>query len=302
MKAYVFTRRQFIKMSMGAAAVLGISQLPIPKKLFAQGGKPAVIWLEGQDCAGCTESVLSCLEPDLRDVILDVISIRYHETIMAGTGNVAEGALDAAIEEGGYVLVVEGSLPAADGRYLEVAGHALEDKFVEAAGNAAAILAVGACAAYGGIPRAGITDGQGVEYFLNKHDISKPLINLPGCPVHPTWFFDTVVAYLGGNIPALDQHKRPLRHFAQTIHDNCQRKGHYDHEEYLTDWNDPSQNNYCLLLKGCKGNETYADCPVIKWNEGTNYCIDNGAPCAGCTEPKFYHELSPLYVGKKSKE
>jgi hydrogenase small subunit len=296
MKSYVFTRRQFMKMSMGAAAVLGISQLRWPKLLMAQGNTPAVVWLNGQDCTGCTESALSCLQPDLRDVILDVVNIRYHETIMAGTGEVAEHALVSAIEAGGYVLVLEGSIPSADPRYLMIGGSPLESTFIAAASNAAAIIALGACAAYGGIVRATVSSGQGVEFFLNKHSISKPLINLPGCPAHPTWFYDTVLAYLNSGVPALDAYHRPLKHFSQTVHDNCPRKTHYDKGEYLSDWNDPNQKGWCMLLKGCKGYETHADCPSLMWNEGANWCINNNAPCAGCTEPKFYQNLSPLFI------
>ncbi len=304
MKVTVFTRRQFLKITMGAAASLGLSNLSRAGKLLAEDSpvkKQAVVWLEAQDCAGCTESILSCLEPDLRDVILDVIAIRYHETIMAGTGFAAEDALNAAIAEGGYVLVVEGSFPAYDPAYLKVAGESLEVKFVEAAQQAAAIIAVGACAAYGGIPRAGLPNGQGVSYFLNKHNINKPLINLPGCPLHPTWFFDTVLDFLDGKPIPLDAHKRPLKHFGYTVHDNCHRRSHYDQERYLHDWNNPSERQFCLLLKGCKGTETHADCPNIKWNEGANWCGENNAPCAGCTEPAFYEDFSPLYVGSKQK-
>jgi hydrogenase small subunit len=300
---FVITRRDFLKMTMASAAALGLSPLVRwPKLAEAADKKPAVVWLEGQDCAGCTESVVSCLTPDLRDMILDVVCIRYHETIMAGSGGVAEYALDEAIAEGGYVLVVEGSLPGFNPAFLEVAGHDLETKFVDAANAAAAIVAIGACATFGGIPRAGDTEpgqdtqGQGVDFFLDKHGIVKPLINLPGCPVHPTWFWDTVGAYLGGNIPQLDDDKRPLTHFGCTVHDFCPRKRFYKAGKFLTDWNSNRENGWCLLLKGCKGPETHADCVLIKWNEGANSCIHNNAPCAGCTEPKFYPEMSPLYV------
>ncbi len=303
MKSTVFTRRQFLKMLSGAAASLGMSQIPLANKLSAEdspGMKPAVVWMEAQDCTGCTESVLSCLEPDLRDVILDVVAFRYHETIMAGTGYVAESALSAAIAEGGYVLVLEGSLPAADPDYLTVGGVNGETRFAEAAAQAAAIIAVGACGAYGGIPRAGVPDGRGAAYFLSKHNIDKPLINLPGCPVHPAWFFDTVLDYLAGKSIPLDEHKRPLKHFGQTVHDNCHRRPHYENENYLYDWNEPGQRHLCLLLKGCKGPVTHADCPFIKWNERANWCGGNNAPCAGCTEPDFYEGFSPLFVGSKT--
>ncbi len=302
MKTRVFTRRQFLQISMGAAASLGLSNLTKAGKLFGEESvakKPGVVWMEAQDCTGCTESVLSCLTPDLRDVILDVVAFRYHETIMAGTGDVAEYALNEAIAEGGYVLVLEGAIPAYDSRFLQVAGHSVESKFVEAAQQAAVIIAVGACACYGGIPKAGLPDGRGAEYFLNKHNINKPLVNLPGCPIHPTWFYDTVLDYLAGNPIQVDSYKRPLKHFSQTIHDNCHRRSHYDNNRFLEDWNDPAQRNFCLLLKGCKGPNTHADCPLIRWNEGANWCGENNAPCAGCTAPQFYEDFSPLFVGSK---
>jgi hydrogenase small subunit len=302
MKTRIFTRRQFLKLSAGAAGALGLSTLPLGNKLLAQSTpakKPAVIWLEAQDCAGCTESVFACLTPDLRDVLLDVICVRYHETVMAGTGSVAEGALDAAIAEGGYVLVVEGSIPAADQRYLMVGGQSLESTFVQAATNAAVILAVGSCAAFGGIPRVGIPQGKEVSYFLNQYGISKPYINLPGCPTHPTWFFDTVLDYLGGQTIRLDRHKRPKRHFDTKIHTNCPRRGNNSSKKFLADWNEASQQGFCLYNKGCRGKETYSDCPTLKWNDGVNWCIGNNAPCSGCTEPEFYDEFSPLYARGK---
>lgn len=297
MNAKLFTRRQFLQLTLSAAATLGLSRLPMGEKLLAQSAstKPGVIWLEGQDCAGCTESVFSCLTPDLSSVLLDVIDIRYHETIMAGTGTTAESALDAAITDGGYVLVVEGSIPAADPRYLEVGGQSVESTFVQAAANAAIILAVGSCAAFGGIPRSGIPQGKPVSYMLSAHSISKPYINLPGCPLHPSWFYDTVLDFLAGKSISLDNSKRPLNHYGDKIHTNCPRRNSNSGKKFLSDWNSSSQQSFCLYSKGCKGKETYADCPTLKWNDGVNWCIGNNAPCSGCTESKFYDQLSPIY-------
>lgn len=298
MKAKVFTRREFLKLSISAAAALGLSRLPMGESLFAESTvskKPAVIWLEGQDCAGCTESVFSCLTPDLSSVLLDVIDVRYHETVMAGTGYGADDALNAAIAEKGYVLVVEGSIPSADERYLMVGGQSVESTFVRAAPNAAIILAVGACAAFGGIPRIGIPQGKPVSYMLASHSISKNYINLPGCPLHPAWFFDTVLDFLAGKNISLDRYRRPLNHYGFKVHSRCPRRDNNSAGRFLSDWNASSQQGFCLYNKGCKGKETYADCPSLKWNDGVNWCIGSNAPCSGCTEPKFYDELSPIY-------
>ena len=313
MKSFSMSRRNFMKFCIGSATVLGISTLaraepltegvpsPLLDEMNLPDTKPGVVWLEAQDCAGCTESVLSCLTPDIGEFVLDDVAIRYHETIMAGTGEKSEEALYGAIDQGGYVLVLEGSIPVTDTNYLTVGGVPVEETFRQAAGNAAIILAIGACAAYGGIPKAGLTKGEGARYFLDKYGITTPLINLPGCPVHPLWFYDTVYAYLNNTQIALDSDARPLNHYAWTIHDNCKRRQHYNAGRFLLDWNDPTQKQFCLLKKGCRGPRTHADCPVIKWNEGANTCIDNNAPCAGCTEPFFYHEDSGLYTPQEKK-
>jgi hydrogenase small subunit len=291
MTARVINRRDFLRLTSSAAAALGLSQLGLTQKLFAASKKPAVIWLEGQDCTGCTESVLSSLSPDVRDILLNTLCVKYHETIMAGTGTVAESALQSAISAGGYVLIVEGSIPSTDKRYLYVADKPFEDTFIAAASNATVILALGACASFGGIPKAGPSGGESVKYFLNKYGISKPYINLPGCPTHPTWFFDTVIAYLNGITIALDSNNRPTNHYGTLIHKQCTRTKN----RFLTDWNSTTQQNYCLSKKGCKGKYTYASCPSLKWNDGVNWCIGNNAPCAGCTQPEFYSGFSPLY-------
>jgi hydrogenase small subunit len=314
---FVITRREFIKMSMASAAALGFSPL-IRWPTLAQADdphtdpKPAVVWLEGQDCAGCTESVITY--EGIKGAILDAVAIRYHETIMAGAGTVAEvEALDAAIAQGGYILVVEGSMPGLEPEFLEVAGHPLEEKFYEAAKAAGAIAAIGACGAFGGIPRAGSTtagqdtQGQGVGFFIDRWNtenptdpIAAPLVNIPGCPVHPIWFWDTAVAVIdtlvnGAPLPALDEFNRPTLHFGCTIHETCPRERYYRQNRFLEDWNSSAQRKYCLLKKGCKGPVTYADCNVIKWNQGVNCCVQNNAPCSGCTEPLFYHELGSVY-------
>lgn len=301
LKARIITRRDFIKMVTAAASALGLAGL-LPSSFAEAATKPPVVWLHGQECTGCSESVISALpgpcwdQPNLIDVILDSIEVKYHETVMAAAGKPAEHALEETIKKGGYVLVVEGSIPAANKRYLYVGGKPLEGTFVEAAKNAAAILAIGACATYGGINRPTPSMGRGVDYFLQKYKINKPLINLPGCPVRPEWFVGTVIHYLTEkSAPPLDRFKRPIMYFGKTVHSQCPRQHHYNEGRFLLDWNDPNQIGYCLLYKGCKGYITFSDCPNLLWNDGANWCIGVNAPCAGCTESSFYPGLSPLY-------
>lgn len=298
-------RRDFLKYCAITAAALGLSELEFTTRLAqameTASNKPPVIWLEGQDCAGCTISFTGILNPPASSIILDKISLRYHETVMAAAGHLSEKVYHETVKKGGYVLIVEGSVPSADDRFCMVGGRPFRRIVEEAASRAAAIIAVGACAAYGGIPAATPSKGIG----LNKVLPGKPVINLPTCPVHPDHLAGTILYFLTtGKVPELDKIGRPVMYFRESIHDNCRRRAHFDAGRFLKDWNDPKQKDWCLFEKGCKGPVTYSDCAVRRWNNGINFCIDCGAPCQGCAEPGFYADMTPLYTveGKISKK
>ena len=296
------TRRDFMKYCAATAAVLGLSELEFATKvsevLAAARTKPPVVWLSGQDCAGCSISFAGSLYPSIADMLLGKVSLRYHEAIMAGSGHVAEGAYHEAIKDGGFVLCVEGSVPKADDRFCMVGGRPFRETVEEAGAKAAAIIAVGACATYGGIPAAGPTGAVGV----NKIITNKPIINISTCPVHADHLTGTVLYYLTTNkLPPLDKNGRPTMYFGELVHDNCRRRSYFDNYMFLNDWNDPNQKNWCLYEKGCKGPDTYSDCPVRRWNDGLNFCIDCGAGCMGCSEPDFYAGMSPLYTAESDR-
>ncbi|HCG99289.1 MAG TPA: Ni,Fe-hydrogenase small subunit [Actinobacteria bacterium] len=289
-------RRDFTKLCAAVAAVFGMPKAFSKDIAFAAENamkKPAVIWLEGQDCAGCSESLLASINPSVAEIVLDTLSIRYHETIMAASGHVAEKAREDTIKEGGYVLVVEGSIPTADDRFCMIAEKPFREILLETAKNAAVIIAVGSCATFnGGIPGATPSKGRGVMHFIKD----KPVINLPTCPLKPSRLVATVMYFLAsGKAPEMDKYGRPLAFYSTLLHENCPRRGHFERGEYVTDWNDPGQREYCLLLKGCKGPKTYTDCAQVWWNDGANFCINAGAPCSGCSQPEFYNVFSPLY-------
>jgi hydrogenase small subunit len=292
-------RRDFVKLCAAVAAAFNLPKsfsVDIAQAAEPTFKKPAVVWLEGQDCAGCSESLLSSLNPSVAEIVLDSISIRYHETIMAGAGKVAEDARMEAIKEGGYILVLEGSIPLADDRFCMIGGKSIREIFKETAAKASLIIAVGSCAFQGGgIPGAGPSTGRGVNDNLAL-TVGKPLVNLPSCPMKPDRLIATIMYYLmSGSVPPLDQLRRPLAFYGSLLHDNCPRRGQFDAGHFLSDWNDPAQRDYCLLLKGCKGPKTYTDCAKTWWNEGANWCIGAGSPCSGCSEPGFYAKFNPLY-------
>jgi hydrogenase small subunit len=292
-------RRDFLKYCVATAALFGISEFEFTTKLAhaveTASKKPPVIWLEGQDCAGCTIAFLGAMNPPVSSIILDKISLRYHETAMAASGHLSEVAYEETVKQGGYVLIVEGSVPAADDRFCMIGKHPFKKILEEAAANAAAIIAVGACATYGGIPAATPSKGIG----LNKALPGKAVINLPTCPVHPDHLVGTILYFLTtGKAPELDSIGRPVMYYRELIHDNCRRRGHFDAGQFLTDWNDPKQKDWCMLMKGCKGPVTNSDCPIRRWNDGINFCIDCGAVCMGCADPGFYAGMTPLYTAE----
>ncbi len=300
------TRKDFLKLAGASLLLLGLSRALTPqvaKAMEASVGKARVIWLEGQDCTGCTESFINSSDPSIASILLDTISLRYHETAMAGSGYKAEEAKAEAIKEGGYILVIEGSIPLAEnGRYCMIAGKPFKDIVREAAANAAAIICVGTCATYGGIPRSGPTDAVGYLYRGTQlhhyfDDVgNKPVINLPTCPLHVERLVAVIVHYLTFNdVPPLDSFQRPTAFYGQSQHDNCERRGNFEAGKFVTDWSNPSQNGWCLYLKGCKGPWAKQDCWKRLWNNRTNYCIKANVPCAACSEPEFYETFSPIY-------
>jgi hydrogenase small subunit len=304
LEIYGVSRRDFLKYCATTAAILGISELEFTSGIAhalekPTSGKPAVIWLEGQDCAGCSIAFTQILNPPAASIILDKISLRYHETVMAASGNLSEKVYHDTVKEGGYVLIVEGSAPSVDDRFCMIGGRPFREIVEEAAKNALAIIAVGACATYGGIPAATPTKGIGVSEILKRKDIKKPVINLPTCPVHPDHLAGTILYFLTtGKVPELDKIGRPIMYYRETIHDNCRRRAHFDAGRFLKDWNDPKQKDWCMFEKGCKGPVTTSDCPIRRWNDGISFCIDCGAVCMGCAEPSFYAQMSPLYTAE----
>jgi len=301
------SRRDFVALASMTAAYLGLSQALTPQIVEALqqvAGKPAVLWIDGQACSGCAESLLNNLEPSAASLLLDTISLRYNETVMAGSGHQAEEIKAQTIAAGGYVLCIDGGIPLAEGgKFCTIGGVKFTDTVRAAAKNAAVIICVGSCSSFGGIPRSGPTDAVGYLYRGKElhhffDDVgAKPVINLPTCPLHNERLVATIIHYLTfKTVPPLDAFQRPLAFYGRLQHDNCSRRGNFDARRFVTNYNDPAQQGYCLILKGCKGPIAFQDCQTRLWNNRTSYCINSSFPCMACSQPEFYGETSPLYA------
>ena len=153
------SRRDFVRVCSMAAATVGLSATAATKiaEAAARGLKPSVIWLHFQECTGCTESLLRTSAPGVGELILVLVSLDYHETLFAAAGHQAEAALHAAMtaNKGKYICVVEGAIPTKDdGIYCMIGGRTAIQILNEVAADAGAVIAIGSCASWGGIPSA----------------------------------------------------------------------------------------------------------------------------------------------------
>jgi hydrogenase small subunit len=295
-------RREFLHFCGVMASVLALPRAMAPKIAHAleTAQKPTLVWLEFQDCAGNTESFLRAGRPTAADIVLDTLSIDYHETLMAAAGHRAEEALARVVEEkqGEYLAVVEGSIPTgAGGAYCTIGGRAALDIAREVCGGAAATIAIGTCAAFGGIPAAS-PNPTGAVSVADAVPGLRNLIHLPACPANGENLAALIVYYLTyGRWPALDGHRRPLFAYGKSIHDGCERRAHYDAGQYVEQWGDEAhRQGHCLYKMGCKGPVAFQNCPEVGWNEGTNWPIGCGHPCVGCAEPDFWDRMTPFYA------
>ncbi|UCF09302.1 MAG: hydrogenase small subunit [Candidatus Bipolaricaulota bacterium] len=263
-----------------------------------------VLWLQTATCSGCSVSVLNSSAPRISDLLLQEVlpgrhvNLRFQATIMAGSGEAVLDVLEGTQRElpGGYVLVVEGSIPTTDGGIYGTLGEEpMVDRVLALAADASAVVALGTCASFGGIFAAGPnpTGCVSVTRLFEGRDLAAPVVNIPGCPPHPDWFVGTVATLLllGAEALELDEFGRPRRFFGRLIHENCPRRAYFDEGKFAKKLSDEG----CLYEMGCKGTVTHADCPLRRWNDGTNWVIGSGAPCNGCTEPEFPDLISPMY-------
>lgn len=285
------SRRDFLKFCTVMAASMGLPLEVAPRiaEAVTSPRRPPVIWLSGQACTGCVESLLRPSHPTLEHLILDLISLDYNETLNAGAGHQAYDVMHESIRDnaGKFILVIDGAIPVKDGGvYCMVAGRPFVDEVKEVAAKAGAVIAIGSCASWGGVASAdpNPTGATGLPKVLEGTTV----VTIPGCPPNGYNFLSTVLHYLTFNeLPALDAKGRPKFAFGRLIHENCERRPHFDAGRFAVKFGDDGhRKGYCLYKLGCKGPVTYQNCPSILYCDAGSgaWPVGTGHPCFGCSE------------------
>jgi hydrogenase small subunit len=284
-----------------------------------------VFWLAGMSCDGCSIGILGATSPSVESLLtgsLPAVPIVYlhHTAVQLEAGEAymepmrraAAGTLGAP-----YVVVYEGSvadesIANAAGGYWSACGEEVTadgshrqvpsaEWLSRLAPGAAAVVAVGTCATWGGIPAAygnltgsmGVMDLLGIDY---RSALGVPVVNIPGCaPVgdNITETLAAVLLFLQGvaPLPEFDELGRPAWLFGETVHRNCPRAGYYEEGTFAHEYG----GHECLVEIGCWG-------PVVNCNIASrgaiNHvggCMNAGGVCIGCTMPGFPDRFAPFY-------
>lgn len=285
------SRRDFLKFCSIMAVGMGLPVTAGVKiaQALADPKRPPVIWLSFQECTGCVESLLRSTHPTLENLLLNLISLDYSETLSAAAGKQAEAARDKSIADnkGSFILVVDGAVPTKDGGvYCRIAGKTALSILQEIAPKAGAIVAMGSCASWGGIAAAAPnpTGAKGIPEILTGSKV----VTIPGCPPNPYNLLSTLLHLITFHkLPELDPLGRPKFAYGRLIHENCERRPHFDAGRFAQHFGDDGhRSGFCLYKLGCKGPETYANCPSVLFGDagaGT-WPVGIGHPCFGCTE------------------
>lgn len=283
------SRRSFLKLSARLSVAMGLGATAIPRvaealEELAQGLAP-VLWLQGQCCSGCSVSLLNSEAVKPVKLLTHYLNLGFHQTLSAATGKLAVEVVNKIVSQGGYILIAEGAVPVKMPAACSFGEEPYAEQFIRAARQAKAIITVGTCASYGGVPAAenNPTGALNVPAFLKAQGLAVPVIRVPGCPAHPDWLVGTVVHTLKFGLPPMDGLGRPLAYYSKSMHEQCPRFNDYEREHFAKTFGEDG----CMFKLGCAGPITFTDCNVRGWNGGVNSCIRAGAPCIGCGGDNF---------------
>ncbi len=292
------SRRDFLKFCGLMGSMLGLKASGVEQVVDAFMTKPRipVIWQHFQECTCCSESFVRASHPVIDEILMNMISLDYDDTIMAAAGFQAEAVGEETRKKyaGKYLLLVEGAIPVGNEGYCTIGGKSALQILKEYSKDCAAIIAWGNCASSGCIQaaRPNPTTAKPVYKLIDD----KPIINVQGCPPIADVMAGVITYYLTfDKIPDLDQQLRPKVFYGRRIHDTCYRRPCYDAGLFVQSFDDENaKKGYCLYYMGCKGPNTFNSCAVIKWNLSVSYPIQSGHGCIGCAEPNFW-DYEPFY-------
>ena len=293
------TRRDFMKLCGTVAAAAGLSQLTVPQVAQAletsvigatKGNLYPVIWVEGASCTGCTESFAQAQTPNAAEVVLDMISLNYSETLSAAAGYSMEEAKEQTIEAGDYILIYEGAIQEKwGGNALRVAGKPGTEHLIEAAKNANAVVALGSCAVNGGWMGAkpNVTDAMGVQQYLKKAGINVPVVNV-GCPANPEWLTQRARRRRAHEAPkppiwtSTPRASRPASSIRPSMTTASVAATSRTASSFTNSVPRGEEGPLPVPL-GCRGPRPSPTAAWV-WNDRRSWCVQAGAPCIGCCE------------------
>lgn len=271
-----------------------------------------VVWLQSGGCGGCTISLLNSDSQDLFGSLASAgLRLLWHPALSEESGEEAVAVLErcASGAERLDILCVEGALlrgPGGTGRFHMLAGTGLPmtEWVRRLAARARHTVAIGSCASFGGITAAGANpaDACGLQHegqlaggllgLRYRSGSGMPVINVAGCPTHPAWVTDSLMAIaLGGfREDDLDDYNRPRLYTNHLVHHGCNRNEYY---EFKASAEKPSDLGCLMENMGCMGTQAHADCNIRLWN-GAGSCVRGGFACVGCTEPEFEEPGHPF--------
>lgn len=269
-----------------------------------------VLWLQGGACSGNTMSFLNAQEPTVVELIVDFgINILWHPTVGLEIGEQVGSLMKKCIsgEIPLDIFVFEGSIiegPDGSGTMNYFSERPMKDWVRELANVASFVVAVGDCATYGGIPAVAPnpSESTGMQFlkknkggYLGSNFVAKsglPVINIPGCPAHPDWIAQILVAIATGRAGdiTIDEYHRPKTFFSTYVQSGCTKVNSFANKIE----GGFGKKGGCLFYEvGCRGPMTKASCNNILWNRWSSKTRANH-PCLGCTEPGFpHHDLAP---------
>ena len=275
-----------------------------------------VLWLQGGACSGNTMSFLNAEEPSACDLVTDFgINVLWQPSLGMDMGENVQKLLRDCVS-GAIpldIFVFEGTVvnaPNGTGTWNRFAGRPMKDWVKELTAAAQFVVALGDCATWGGIPATAPnpSDSKGLQFLKKQHGgflganfkskAGLPVINIPGCPAHPDWVTQVLVAVATGRAGELelDDLQRPKTFFKSFTQTGCTRNMHFAYKVSATEF---GQRKGCLFYDlGCRGPMTHSPCNRILWNRQSSK-TRAGMPCLGCTEPEFpFFDLAPGSVFK----